>query len=85
MENEEVKTRVIFKKFPDGEVVACLLDVPANRYCVVTYQHVGQHSEGDISTTASFSPANVGEYGSLQEELESMGYVLEIRKKFPRS
>lgn len=79
-----VRTRVIFKKYHGIEdVVACLLDVEANKYNVVTYEHVGQHGEGEISAMRNFSPATPEEYSDLKEELESLGYILTVRKRFP--
>lgn len=79
-----VRTRVIFKKYHGIEdVVACLLDVDANRWMVVVYEHVGQHSEASISFCASCKSATLEEYADLKEELESLGYILTVRKKFP--
>lgn len=82
MSEDEYGTRVIFKQ-DRGEVMAFLLDVPSNYGRVVCYAHVGQHSEADINYARWCKPARPEQYKALQEELESLGYVLTIRRKFP--
>ncbi len=89
IQDEKFNTRVIFKKsynpyIKEWEVFACLLDVEANKGRVMTYQHVGQHSEGDILYCAGCKPATPKEYEGLKIELESIGYNLIIRRKFTR-
>jgi hypothetical protein len=88
MNKDQDITRVIFKKdrceYHGGgwEIFACLLDIPANPGYVVTYTHVGQHSDGDISYCANCKRATVDEYMPLFEELESLGYNLKVVHKF---
>lgn len=88
MDKDQDVTRVIFKKDynkydNDWAVFACLLDCPANSGRVMVYQHVGQHSEGDISYCAGCKRATIDEYMPLFNELESIGYNLKVVRKFP--
>jgi hypothetical protein len=47
----------------------------------VIYQHVGQHSGGDIDYCVDATiPAKESEYSALKTELESIGYTLKICK-----
>ena len=88
----ENETRVIFKKDNDirvsdgstikGDIFACLLDVPANKYKVVVYAHIGQHGEADIDYCSGCKAVRPEEYKPLLEELKSIGYDLIIRKRF---
>jgi hypothetical protein len=91
MDKDQDITRVIFKKeynhytessYNKWEVFACLLDQPANPGNVVVYQHIGQHSESDISYCAGCRRATIDEYMPLFEELESIGYNLKVVRKF---
>jgi hypothetical protein len=89
MEKDQDITRVIFKKeynkwIKEYEVFACLLDCPANHERVVVYQHVGQHSEGNVSYCANCKRATIDEYMPLFQELESIGYNLKVVRKFTR-
>jgi hypothetical protein len=79
MKDKTVETRVIFKKF-DGQVSAFLLDLDANPGYVVSYAHIGQHSDASIEFFYDCEPAKESEYSDLKEELESMGYKLLVRK-----
>ncbi len=79
----ERKTKVIFRKFKDGEVIALLPEVQAtcNQSECESYLHVGQHGAVSYFITDRTKPANPNEYESLRQELESIGYVLDIRKR----
>lgn len=76
------KTVVIFRKFPDGEIVALfpyIIDAP---HRVMTYMHVGQHSNMDYHRVVSLTrPAKPEEYASLARELTRIGYNLDIRAR----
>jgi len=78
----KMKTRVIFRKWPDGDIIALFPDIPdSNHYCL-SYMHVGQHGGADYSAVlAMTTPAKEYEYMELAEELTSIGYDLEIRKR----
>lgn len=81
------KTVVVFRIFRDGgDVIALFPNEPYNhRGGVMSYQHVGQHSEADYFWCVRASrPATPEEYAPLKRELESRGYVLDVKKRRPR-
>ena len=74
-------TKVIFRKFKDGEVIAIFPDELydwINKDLVWSYMHIGQHGAASKSLAEEKEAALPEEYVDLQEELESIGYVLEI-------
>ena len=74
-------TKVIFRKFEDGEVIAIFPDELydwINKDLVWSYMHIGQHSAASKSLAKEKAIALPEEYADLQEELESIGYVLNI-------
>ena len=73
-------TRVIFKKFSGGEVIAFLLDNEVNPSRIDSYMHVGQHGEASEDLPASLKGCTPKEYAPLKKELESMGYFLKVVK-----
>jgi len=76
------KTRVIFRKYKDGDILALFPELSEGGAGVESYMHIGQHSSADYrGCIASTKPATVAEYKDLQAELESIGYNLLIRKK----
>ena len=81
---ETFKTRVVFK-IVAGEVVAVLLDVPANKGKVMCYAHVGQHGEGMPSYFRRLRNAKPEEYKGLLSELDSMGYECEVIRSMAKS
>lgn len=64
--------KVIFRKFRDGDVVALLPEVEANRGNVMSYMHVGQHSEASVFIVDDTRPAQPSEYAPLLRELQSI-------------
>lgn len=84
IKNKNMKTKdvVIFRKFKDGEILALFPYMNEGDYEVNSYMHLGQHCCADythcIQTT---SPANESEYEELKQELTSIGYDLDIRKR----
>jgi hypothetical protein len=86
MKTDTPATLTIFRKFHDGEVVALFPYLPhdANGIYCVSYQHTGQHGAADTSSSRTTKPASPSEYAPLARELESSGYVLQIRQKTPR-
>jgi hypothetical protein len=82
-----MKTKVIFRKWKDdghGDIIALFPELPSDLHGVYcdSYEHVGQHGGADyygvIKMTKLATPA---EYASLKDELEGMGYELEVLKK----
>ncbi len=67
-------TRVCFRKFPDGEVVALFPDLPDGNY-ITSYQHIGQHIDACAELIDELDPATYEEYEPLLHELVShVGY-----------
>lgn len=82
-----VETRVVFKmtKEKNPECIAFLLDVPANPGFIMSYAHIGQHSEAIFEfAEQDCRLATEEEYKALKEELESIGYRLYIRERINR-
>lgn len=75
--------RVIFRVWDDdGEVLALFPDLPASPGNCTSYAHVGQHSAADYGhCIAKSRPATVEEYSQLANELQQIGYQLQIRYK----
>jgi hypothetical protein len=85
MVKDKEKTKVIFRVFEDGEVIAIFPEELGN-FCLWTcesYMHVGQHGacepEEVINKTRLAKPE---EYESLKAELENIGYNLDIKKRY---
>jgi hypothetical protein len=89
MEKDTEITRVVFKmtpKYPrlvfgQPEVIAFLLDVPANYGSIMSYMHVGQHGEADNGFARECKRATPEQYKDLKAELESLGYNLKVCKR----
>ena len=81
-ENFITKTQVMFR-FWRGEVIALFPYLLWNHKGNVTsYMHVGQHGEADYyGIIRGSKPATEDQYKDLFQELESIGYNLEIVKK----
>ena len=81
-----MKTKVIFKKFPEGDVIALFPELAGDnnpyRTCE-SYQHLGQHGAASVELS-SLKAATPYQYASLKVELEQLGYDLWIVKKFSR-
>jgi len=75
-----MKDRVVFRKFKDnGKVIALFPNLPAHPGRVMSYMHMGQHSEADYPFIISVTePAYHPETKDLQEELMSIGYDVQI-------
>ena len=78
-------TKVIFRKFADGEIIALLPEEVWCGYLVTSYMHMGQHSEVDYYHIISVTkPATEQEYAPLLRELQKIGYNdLKIYKRKP--
>ncbi len=75
-------TRVIYRRYKAGDVIALLMDVPANPGHIGCYQHIGQHGEGVYwMIVAETRLATPQEYATLHKELTRIGYRLIIRKR----
>ena len=77
-------TKVIFRKYKDGDILALFPQVPADDLGVLcsSYQHIGQHGGADYTLCISKTkPATPEEYAKLKAELENSGYCLIVRQK----
>lgn len=76
------KTKVIFRKFK-GEIIAFFPEIEVNPdnfgHNMMSYAHVGQHSEASLYFYYDCTPAKPHEYADLKAELESIGYNLDVR------
>lgn len=85
MEKDNYKTKVVFRKFKEGDMIA-LFPYEKYDYCnydlVQSYMHIGQHTCASYSHCIRVSKlATPEEYKELFEELESIGYNLQVIKK----
>ena len=85
MTDELVDTRVIFKISRWNECVAFLLDCPANIGFVLSYAHIGQHSDASMGFFNECTLATEEQYKDLYEELSSIGYRLYLRSRWTGS
>jgi hypothetical protein len=82
------KTKVIFLREPypdymdsmrgEVEIGAFFPEEPQSFNTILCYAHVGQHSGASRDYMKSLEPATKNEYQSLLDELQSIGYELEI-------
>ncbi len=83
MEKDKEKTKVIFRKFKDGEIIALFPEVQANdsHWGCMSYMHIGQHGAARYNIVWDTKLAKPEEYADLKTELEDLGYNLEVRKR----
>ena len=71
-------TKVVFRKWKDGDIIALFPDEPWSRcdYSTTSYMHVGQHGAADYAgVIADTRPAREEEYHDLLAELKTIGYT----------
>jgi predicted nucleic acid-binding Zn finger protein len=74
-----MKTEVIFRK-EDGDVVAFMpYDIADLNGNITCYAHIGQHSAASLEYYRTTKPTK--EYSDLLNELQSIGYDVQIRQK----
>ena len=78
-----MKTRAIFRKFEDGEILALFPDIDERPHdpgkMILSYMHIGQHGSADFAMCLkNTTAATVEERASLEQELQEIGYDLEI-------
>lgn len=80
------KTKVIFRKWPDGDVIAIFPEMlGTNDYKTCgSYMHFGQHGSCDPEIISDTKPCDPLEYLDLEMELEDIGYNLEIIQRYRR-
>jgi hypothetical protein len=82
MKRDEHKTRMIFKKFPEGDVVALMIDDiqqdGRGQTWVTSYQRIGQHSGASPELLQELPDATPEERKALVSELNNLiGYQVE--------
>ena len=87
MKQDEFKTDVIFRRWPDTDFNLIIALFPyeidnIEKGFVSSYEHLGQHSGADYDGVIRGTvPAKENEYHALKSELESIGYNLNIVKR----
>lgn len=67
-------TKVIFRKYKSGEIIALFPDEMNYCFCA-SYMHIGQHSDAYYAyVVRNTKPATQEEYQPLLNELISIGY-----------
>ena len=88
MTQDKEQTKVIFRKYAEGDIIALFPelagDMDAHLTCL-SYIHVGQHGSASVFTSYFTYPANESEYTPLKRELESLGYNLRICKRMNKA
>jgi hypothetical protein len=81
------KTLVIFRKFKDdGSIIALFPEeIADHKGNCMSYMHVGQHSAADYNGLMTITvPANPVEHRALRQELENIGYRLNVKLRCVR-
>lgn len=83
------KTKVIFRKFPDGEVIALFPELPGTNSMLdcLNYMHVGQHGSGraTLEGTKKIKFEDIESQNAINflcRELRSIGYNLTVVSRF---
>lgn len=85
MEKDQHKTKVVFRKWKDGTIDAYFPELKEVDGLIVCYSHMGQHSAANYhSCIQRTKPAKPEEYADLKNELEQIGYNLDVRSKYIR-
>lgn len=79
-----MKTNVVFRVFPEGDVVALFPDELYNEVLyqdtqIMSYMRVGQHGAASTELINELRVATPSEFRALKLELESIGYDLEVQ------
>jgi len=87
MPKDKEKTKVIFRQWKIGcEIIALFPEKACDTlgYFCQSYMRIGQHSAANPDIVADTKPANLkdGAVKTLIKELESLGYNLDIIKRF---
>ena len=75
-------TRMIFRTFKEGDVIAIMPDLENTPDSIMSYQRIGQHGGADyLSVMKSTRAATDAEIKPLLMELEGLGYNVKIAKR----
>ena len=81
---DKEKTKVIFRIWPDGDVIALFPQIAASNdgYTCQSYMHIGQHGGADTGIVKRATRlAKPKEYMPLLKELRQIGYNVQIAKR----
>lgn len=84
MEKDNYKTDVVFRLWPDGQILALFpYEIETWDGKCLSYMHIGQHSSADYQgcIKATKPAKDYQQYASLKHELESIGYDLNVIRK----
>lgn len=79
-----MKTKVIFRKFKNGEIIALFPELKEGRGLILSYMHIGQHGDASPEIVRDTKPATREQFTPLYNELTDIGYRLEVRKRLTR-
>lgn len=68
---------IAFRVFEEGDVIAIFVDERHGDNCQ-SYQHIGQHAECSTYLLDELAPATADEYIPLLNEMESIGYEVNV-------
>lgn len=82
-EKHTEKTKVIFRKLPDGEIIALFPELPGTNdpATCLSYMHARHGSASGLYVLGK--PAAPEESATLARELAGIGYIMETIKRFP--
>ena len=72
------KTKVIYRKDEDGNILAFLPEISANVGNIMCYAHTGQHGEATLEYYQSTKEATPNEYKELHKELQGIYNDVEL-------
>lgn len=79
----QAKTRVVFRAFSNGEIIALFPDESTHGGFIGSYMHEGQHGDASRDVVGITKPATREQYAELYKELVRIGYCLEVGKRIP--
>jgi hypothetical protein len=85
---DDAKTVMVFRVWPDGEVLALMPEEPADNfgYLCSSYTHIGQHGGATYDLCISLTrPATPAERLPLKRELRLRGYDIDTCERAPRN
>ena len=80
-------TKVVFRKFDNGEIIALFPEIPGTNDVLTmsSYMHVGQHGSAHLSVVSNTKLATEEDYSSLKNELENIvGYNLRVSQRITK-
>lgn len=76
-------TKVIFRKYRDGQIIALFPEFK-EKNGVLSYMTVGQHGMVDYNVIRATKPAKPTEYSSLLNELQYIGYNVKVCQRLTK-